>query len=188
MSKEEYINVNCSMCLNTNLMMLDGFEAVDCPYHAPFIESVSVQMFREAVAVRQFHSRLIAPNEFELAQFLTHFHSEHTCQRVVLEELFCSLEMPRNNERRIKKLIENLRHEWLLPIGSFKTAPFGYYFITDESDFLRWQKENMSGALTQLSTNWIVYKHNFRRLAGQNDLDFSTFVGDQISELEKEAA
>lgn len=175
------IKASCSICLESNFMFVDQ-KVISCPYHAPFEETTAVKFFREAIDIRIAHKRVITRTDFDVARFLTLFDTENPCERRILEQQFCEMDVPSRNERKIKGIIENLRREWLLPIGSHKAPPYGYYFITNDEDFIRWQKENLASALTALQTNYRVFRHNFRRIAGQNDFNYRETVSAMVRE------
>lgn len=170
----------CSICFETNLVMFGGPPPRPCPGHEPLPETAAVRIFRETVERLVAKNAAVTQQLFEVGRFLTLFDTDNPCPRTTLERQFCGMDVPSNNERRVKKWIEELRREWLLPIGSHKHAGGGYYFITDPADFLRWQKENLAGALTAIQTNYRVFKHNFREMAGQGAFDFNAHLQDDI--------
>lgn len=162
---------SCEVCLETNMILSAGLPR-QCAGHIPFATTPAAAMFRSTVERLVAQKRHIDSILFNLARFLTVFDTRHPCPRSIIELRFCPRDVPSFNERRVKKWIEQLRRDWLLPIGSHKSLGGGYYFITDPQDFIRWQRENLSSALTQIQTNYRVYKHNFREMAGQAPLGF----------------
>ena len=70
-------------------------------------------------------------------------------------------------------MIEDLRSEWLLPVGARKDDPSGYWIITDAADFAEWFTRSKSSPLTQLTTIHRVARRHFPTFAGQIELDFN---------------
>jgi hypothetical protein len=169
----------CSVCLESNLVLFGGAPPRQCPGHRPFNETHAVTLFRDAVERLVANGRPISQQLFDVGRFLTPFDTAHPCPRATLERQFCIMDVPSRNERRVKRWVEDLRREWLLPIGSHKSGG-GYYFITDPEDFLRWQKENISGAITAITTNYRVFRHNFKEIAGQQSFDFRANLQEDI--------
>ena len=172
--------ISCNVCLESN-WIYDGktFGPKRCPGHPALTETKAVAIFSETIKDRLANGRFVGPPLFEIARFLTLFDFDNPCPRRLLEAQFCPMDVPSHNERRIKKWVEDLRREWLLPIGSKKSGG-GYYFITDAADFIRWQKENIAPALTAIQTNYRVFRHNFKDIAGQQRLDFRVHLEDDL--------
>lgn len=74
--------------------------------------------------------------------------------------------------RLFHSAIERLRREWLLPVGSRKERPAGYWIITEIDDFAAWVERAKSAPITQLTTIHRVAKRNFPLFAEQMELDF----------------
>lgn len=74
--------------------------------------------------------------------------------------------------RMFHKAVETLRSVWLLPVGSRKEAPAGYWICTDQKDFAEWVERAKSAPVTQLSTIHRVAKRNFPLFAEQLELQF----------------
>ena len=74
--------------------------------------------------------------------------------------------------RRFHYVVEDLRRVWLLPIGSRKDQPSGYWIVTDEADFKEWFERYRSAPLTQLTTLHHVARRNFPVFARQLEIDF----------------
>lgn len=161
---------SCSVCFETNLILSQG-RPRSCAGHQPFEETRAVRLFREAVEKQMVENQGVNQNLFLMAQFLTLFDAENPCPRRLLETQFLGFDVPSSNEREIKKRVETLRRDWLLPVGTDKHGG-GYWIIVDVSDFLRWHKQNLGGALTQIRTNYRVFRANFLEMAGQSTLHF----------------
>jgi hypothetical protein len=78
---------------------------------------------------------------------------------------------PANQLRKFHAAIEELRRVWMLPIGSRKDSPAGYWIITDVKDFEEWINRSKSAPITQLTTIYKVAKRNFPIFAEQMELD-----------------
>jgi hypothetical protein len=120
-----------------------------------------------ALLARAIHRRLAAnqlveERPFQLACLLTHFSTTRPIPRAPLQEL---MEV---QEREFKKQIEILRRDWLLPIGSRKGRPNGYWIITTEEDFMQWHRHFRQQALTEFSTANQLMEQNFPALAMRN--------------------
>lgn len=74
--------------------------------------------------------------------------------------------------RMFHKVVEILRAEWLLPVGSRKAAPAGYWICTDQKDFAEWVERTKAAPITQLTTIHRVAKRNFPLFAEQLELQF----------------
>jgi hypothetical protein len=111
---------------------------------------------------------------FEMAKMLIHFSSGKPCERTeILVKFFNYLPMtPGNQLRKFHAAIEELRRVWLLPIGSRKDTPSGYWIITDVEDFSAWLQRSNAAPITQLTTNYKVAKRNFPIFAEQMELEF----------------
>lgn len=107
---------------------------------------------------------------FSVAKALSRATSERPCNREeILKKYFGYTNNPL---RKFHYVIEELRKEWLLPVGSRKEAPSGYWIITSEADFKKWFERSNSAPITQLTTNYKVAKRNFPIFAEQMELEF----------------
>lgn len=121
---------------------------------------------------------------FDLAQALTHFTSESPCDtRLLLDYLFADTRMSHHERlRKLAHLVEDLRRVWLLPVGSRRTAPAGYWIITDLDDCMAWLRAASSAPKTQLATIWRSAKAAFPVLAGQGEFEFMNGVEPHVDE------
>lgn len=101
----------------------------------------------------------IEDRTFRLACLLTHFTTSKPISRPPIQEWLGVA------EREFKKQIEYLRRDWLLPIGSRKGRPNGYWIITNETDFLNWHDHFRRQAMTEFSTAAELMRQNFPALA-----------------------
>lgn len=116
----------------------------------------------------------IDSRQFELARKLSQYTTDRPCdRRKILDEFFSYLPMTTANQlRKFHAAVEDLRRAWVLPIGSRKDSPSGYWIITDQKDFEDWITRSKSAPITQLSTIYKVAKRNFPIFAEQMELDF----------------
>lgn len=118
----------------------------------------------ERLMVRQL---VIDAQHFEIAKLLTRFTAEAPFDRArTLEHHFT---MPL---RTFHQVIEDLRRIWLLPVGSSKFKPHGYWICTTEEEFARWIDHCRAAPITQLSMISAVARHNFPIFAEQLELEF----------------
>ena len=122
-----------------------------------------------ARAVDHLHERGIVVDHyaFEIAKVLALHTSDQPYHRgnILAMHLAQSL-------RSFMGLIEHLRKVWLLPVGSRKETPAGYWIITDQADFSAWVQRAKSAPITQLATIAAVARRNFPMFAEQLELDF----------------
>lgn len=116
--------------------------------------------------------RHIQPNShaFEVARTLTRFTTAEPCSRELLLDTHFTWTSSRL--RKFHYAIEELRSVWLLPVGSRKEEPAGYWIITDVDDFAAWVTRAKAAPITQLSTIHRVARANFPLYAEQLELDF----------------
>lgn len=134
------------------------------PHNAPNAAAVLLARSVEWLMIRKLH---IDTQHFEIAKLLTRYNTERPFDRAgSLENHFA---MPL---RSFMGIIEDLRKIWLLPVGSRKFVPAGYWIITDEADFKAWVDRCKAAPITQLSTIAAVARRNFPIFAEQLELDF----------------
>ncbi len=174
------IPAKCDRCLDTGIWLTPKGLVETCPAIQlaadPHDEPNKASSILANEAMRMTGYGLISlkdPMEFELAQILTHFTCDEPCIRWRLDEHFYpDSDNDKWVERRLKKLIENLRDEWLLPIGSHRTKPFGYWMITSLEEYEIWFKHGLSASITQFSKFHKNAKHNYPVFAEQQQLGF----------------
>jgi hypothetical protein len=168
----------CQRCFDTGVWLSPKNEVLVCPRvqigerHAePNYASILLRRATNRLFERQYW---IAPITFDVARILTNFNTQKPCPRRHLEEIFFADTKlnPAHIERRVKAVIEELRKDWLLPIGSRKGDPSGYWIITDLDDFKEWFAGVKSAPIQQLATIHKVARHNFPVFAEQMEMDF----------------
>lgn len=161
----------CSRCRNLSVVVAPDGTLINCPWlscddHPQPTKSQSIV----ADSARMFHK----PNQhlFNLAIFLTDFTSDSPCPRsLLIMKFFSFLNNERAAIRRLHYSIEELRSDWLLPIGSRKDTPSGYWIIIDADDFNEWFVRTKSAPITQLSTIYRLAKRHFIQFTGQLKLE-----------------
>lgn len=107
---------------------------------------------------------------FDVVKTLIRFTSAVPCTRQQLIE--GHFDYSPAAVRNCQAAIETLRRVWLLPVGSRKEAPSGYWIVTDAADFAAYFDRAKSAPVTQLTTIYRVAKRNFPIFAEQIELDF----------------
>lgn len=115
---------------------------------------------------------VVSDHVVQLLAALAAATSSAPLQRDVILEKHFGYMTPSARLRRFHRVVEDLRGVWLLPVGSRKDPPSGYWIITDEADFKAWADKYRSAPLTQLTTLHHVAKRNFPVFARQLEIDF----------------
>jgi hypothetical protein len=84
-------------------------------------------------------------------------------------------------EREVKDIARTLRREWVLPVGSNRRKPYGYYWISTAEEYLEWSRPYRAQALDELVTEHKL-RQLFPELAGQSSFDFVHDLQRQIEE------
>lgn len=170
--------VNCERCFDTGIWLTPANEIHRCPELTLGNEHLepneaSKMVNRSARRLKNI-GHYIPVFEFELARILTFYTKEDPCKREKIDLFFYQDTNLKVNdiERAVKKLIENLRKIWLLPVGSSKAKPYGYWIINNLKEYKDWYKVVTSAPITQLSTIHKNAKHNFPHFAEQIEIDF----------------
>lgn len=80
------------------------------------------------------------------------------------------------DERGVKSAVQQLRDEYLLPIGSRRHTPAGYFWIHTLEEFKDWHQQYLSQARTTFATAYRMARKHWPTYAGQLALDFSLEV------------
>lgn len=178
--------VNCFVCFDTNLYRTLEGKITTCPERNL---SCSTQpnhaalRLKEAIEFCHDSSIFIGGKWFELARVLCGYSTFKPCPRKTIEDVFGW------QYRQIALVIEGLRKSWKLPVGSRKNERenrgTGFWIITDPKDFLEWQRESRTAAITSLATGYALFRHNFATLAGQDSLPFEQQVNTELQEAIK---
>lgn len=168
----------CNRCFDTGIWLTPRNEVEACPRvqcgeaHAEQNEA-SKKLEREAKRLHEMSFRISA-QVFDLARLLTNFTTENPCPRQeIFDTFFGDTNLSDQSQlRKFHLMIEELRGDWLLPIGSRKDEPSGYWIITNLQDFKDWYKRATSAPVTQLSTIHKNARHNFPFYAEQVEFNF----------------
>ncbi len=151
---------DCSLCWDTSLIpdrKFGGRCQVCSAREQPLTDAG--RLLRRALRRRMRSNQAVEERAYRLACLLSHFTTTRPISRPPIQEWLGVA------EREFKKQIEHLRRDWLLPIGSRKGRPNGYWIITNEADFLNWHDHFRRQALTEFSTAAELMRQNFPGLA-----------------------
>ncbi len=111
------------------------------------------------------------PNSFAVARAISRFTTAEPCPRQTLIDRYF-VNAGHQALRHLHSAIEELRSVWLLPVGSRKSVPHGYWIITGEDDFREWAERSKGAAITVLSRISRLAKANYPVYAEQLELEF----------------
>lgn len=114
---------------------------------------------------------------FNVARALTRYTSEKPCTAQKLIDKYFGWGGSQQL-RHLHHAVEELRSVWLLPVGSRKHQPYGYWIITDEDDYKQWFEATKASPVTQLSMLHRNAKANFPVFAEQIEMEFWRDMGD----------
>lgn len=177
-------NFDCERCFNTGLFLSSENQFAACPisHGKPNDASLILRRATENLFIQQIW---INPFVFDLARILTKYTTDEPCPRALLfDYLFdASDALELNDSKNLRKFhgyIEELRTIWLLPVGSRKAEPSGYWMITDFQDCAAWLESSIAAPKTQLATLWRCAKYNFPMLAGQREFEFMNSIETEV--------
>jgi len=131
---------SCLRCLDTGLWFDAHGQLVDCPYlgtaaHAE--PNDAAQRIHRSIMILRHNHYPVGHLHFDIARTLTFYTTDKPCPRgELLERNFGWIKgSDKNRLRKFHEVIEQLRSNWYLPIGSRKDVPNGYWIITDQDDF-----------------------------------------------------
>lgn len=133
-------------------------------HNAPNEAANMLQGAIERLALNNYH---FDPLVFEVAKQLTYYTTTRPFDKERSLETHFTMPL-----RSFMGIIETLRRVWLLPVGSRKSAPTGYWIIVDIDDFKEWVTRFKSAPSTQLATAAELARRNFPILAKQLELEF----------------
>lgn len=168
----------CQRCFDTGIWLTPTNKVEVCPrvqMREPHAEPNQASLLLRKATNRLFRQQIwIHAQVFDLARILTSYDSNTPAFRKDLMHVyFADTELSEAHQlRKFHGFIEELRKIWLLPIGSRKIEPSGYWIITDLEDFKAWFDRVKAAPITQLSTIHKVAKFNFPIFAEQMELDF----------------
>jgi hypothetical protein len=180
-----FLDFPCTICSDFGMWLTPKGDVMPCPviargddHHEPNAAATLVQ---KAITDLKAQEAAIDSRQFGLAVKLCSYTSAAPCERrTILADYFSYLPMSEANQlRKFHAAIEELRRVWLLPIGSRKDTPSGYWIITDQKDFEEWFDRSKSAPLTQLTTIYKVARRNFPIFAEQIELDIFNNVASE---------
>lgn len=138
-----------------------------------------------AIERQQIRKAAIDEHTFNFVRDLCRFTGERPARRELLIERHFSWSP--NAVRKLADIIETLRKEWLLPIGSRKKNGGGYWVITTEAEYREWFERAAAAPKTQLATIWANARRNCPDLAGQMYIEFGDAIHTDESPVEEAA-
>ncbi|QQS33523.1 MAG: hypothetical protein IPM50_02765 [Acidobacteriota bacterium] len=110
---------------------------------------------------------------FEVARTLAAATRERPMHRdELIRRHFSFVRGSENQRRKLTLAVNHLRSIWLLPVGSSKREPCGYWIITNESDFKNWIDWAAAEPVTKLNELRGLARFNFPIFARQLELRF----------------
>lgn len=176
----EIVNSACRKCLDTGVALDRAGHPIRCDAHAnafEFSEAAVRLSVRLWLMVSQ--QKAVDARTVRIARLLAHATFDRPLQGKLLRSHFDM------TERDLKGVIETLRAEWVLPIGSRRVPPYGYYWIDSPEEFKDWLRTMRSQAMRELSTAYRLYRDVYPELAGQESLDFAADFSRDLQEAIK---
>lgn len=170
----------CGRCNDLGVWLTPVGVIAECPVlqlgqndHAPLSDAAKTILRAGRLLAER---KVIAnPNTFRIARALSRVTTDKPLSRQDLIDGYFQWSSNSGKLRELHSTIEELRSVWLLPIGSRKSMPYGYWIITDESDFRVWVRRSIAAPVKQLATIRAVARANFsERFVEQLELDFDT--------------
>ncbi len=156
-----------------NIEVCPKIQVGDIPHNEP---NKAAKLLERAGRSLLFRKIKPSQHAFNVARALTRFSTEKPCTAQKLIDRYFA--WGGNQQlRHLAKAVEELRSVWLMPIGSRKHQPYGYWIIEDEADYKQWFEATMSSPITQLSMLHRNAKANFPVFAEQIEMDFWNDMG-----------
>ena len=177
-SLPQLAQVSCFDCLDTSVAVT-LYGPKPCASCATVLArklSPAAERFADTVWFRVGRKQHVDGQTLNIGRLLVHSTFEQPISRETFEMLMGL------NDRKVKSVVEELRKEWVFPIGSNRNQPAGYYFIATEEDFLNWSRPYRSQAITSLGTVYRLQRKHFPRLCGQGEFDFLSLVNEELKE------
>jgi hypothetical protein len=178
---------DCPNCKNTTLFRNQHGNIVSCPSGCRKENDFAVKALKRSIESQRTRGAAIDGILFATAQILLTHSREQPIKRTELEQQilrnFPDATIGKNPERTVQGWIETLRKEWVLPVGSSKSEPAGYFFMRDADDLEKWRREASSAPITALATIYRVVKNYLPLFAGQlefADFDFSSEIWNEV--------
>ena len=170
----------CDKCLDTGIALDKDGHPIRCDLHdATFEFSEAAARLSTRLWLMADKRKTVEARTLRIARLLTHATFDCPLQGKVLRSYFDM------SEREVKSVVEELRAEWVLPIGSRRMPPYGYYWITSPEEFKDWLRTMRGQAMSELSTSYGLYRACYPELAGQEALDFAEDFSRDLTEAIK---
>ena len=165
----------CDRCLDIGIRISPAGVFEPCPAivlgHEHADPSPAAVMIQRAVIRRTIEAD---SHLFDVARTLAAFSTVYPCSRFeLIERHFTFVTGSEAQRRKVSAAIERLRDEWLLPVGSRKGHPSGYWIITDETDFEAWFEAKKTQPLKELKTLHRLARVHWPIFAEQLELEFT---------------
>lgn len=172
---------SCTICHDTGVWMNPHGSIVRCPQPSGqhLAQMPGAVVFERAALGLARRNAPVNAKAFEVGRFLSRYTAGEPCPRVRLVDAHFNYSP--SSVRNLQATIEELRRVWLLPVGSRKSEPSGYWIITDLNDFAAWVERSKSAPIQQLSTIHRVARANWPHFAEQLELEFWNNI--QVTEL-----
>lgn len=176
----EIASAACSNCLDTGIALDKAGHPVRCDAHdASFEFSEAAVRLSVRLWLMVDKQKTVDARTVRIARLLTHATFDRPLQGKLLRAHFDMA------ERDLKGVVEELRAEWGLPIGSRRMPPYGYYWIATSEEFKDWPRTMRGQAMRELSTTYRLYHACYPELAGQESLDFAEDFSRDLQEAIK---
>lgn len=167
----------CDLCFGIGLRINPAGKVEQCPTLQMNLEhrELSPAGLRIVRAVEVLGRQKIEVDAvlFDIARSLANYTTHQPCSsRELIERHFSYVTGSENQRRKVTNAIHDLQDTWLLPVGSRKEKPFGYWIITEPTDFRTFVERAMAEPVTRLSTLHRLAKANWPEFAEQMEIDF----------------
>lgn len=177
---EEIVNSTCRACLDTGVALTSkGPQPCESCEAAGKQFSEAAVRFRVRLWLVKDQGQAVDEAALRVALLLTHATFERPLQGKLLRAHL------RLDERSLKSAVETLRTVLLLPIGSHRHPPYGYFWMRSPDEFNHWLKTMRGQAMTELVTGYRLFKAVYPELAGQESLTFSEDFARDLQEAIK---
>lgn len=176
----------CNRCLDLGIYIGPSSNAFEpCPNivlgneHAE--PSPVAQIIQDAVMRQQIPADT---HLFEIVRTLAMYTTEEPCpgDELIDRHFAYSDGSHESKRRKLSRSIERLRVDWVLPVGSRKDQPSGYWIMTDQVDFESWLDEALSQPKKTIRTAYRLAKRYFPVFAGQLELSWQDFEADALAD------
>jgi hypothetical protein len=175
---------DCDRCLDIGVRISPAGVFEPCP--AIVLGQTHGELSPAALMINRSIHRGVAPDShlFDVARTLAAYSTAAPCSRFeLIDRHFSYISGPEAQRRKVSAAIEQLRDEWLLPVGSRKSKPAGYWIITEERDFEEWFERKKSQPIKELASLHRLARTYWPVFAEQLELEFTDLGADQGSAI-----